>query len=185
MKGGRTLKVISTILKELQTVCNDISDKEYRSLVSLLRKDCTFYFAGEGRTGLVAKVIAMRLMHAGKKVYVVGETITPAIEVDDVLILLSGSGKTNQVVYLGEKASKCGAHVFFITTNKQAIKQDWCKEALHIPAATKCRFPNESETIQPLGNQFDQSAHIILDAAIIDSLEETKQKMKDIHSNLE
>ena len=185
MKGGHALKVISTILEELQSVCNDISNEEYRSLVSLLKKDCTFYFAGEGRSGLIAKAIAMRVMHTGKKVYVVGETITPAIGADDVLILLSGSGKTNQIVYLGNQASECGAHVFLVTTNKQALMQDWCKEGLHIPAATKHRLPNEPETIQPLGNQFDQSAHIILDAAVIDSLEKTEQNMKDTHSNLE
>src|SRR5699024_1047046 len=151
----------------------------------LLKQDCTIYFAGEGRSGLVAKAIAMRLMHAGKKVYVAGETITPAIEADDVLILLSGSGKTNQVVHLGNQASECGAHVFLVTTNKQALEQDWCKEGLHIRAATKYRLPNEPDTIQPLGNQFDQSAHIILDATVIDSLEETEQNMKDTHSNLE
>src|SRR5699024_11255370 len=51
----RALKVISTILEELQSVCNDISDEEYCSLVSLLKQDCTIYFAGEGRSGLVAK----------------------------------------------------------------------------------------------------------------------------------
>lgn len=185
MKGGYALKVISTILKELQSVCNNINDEAYYSLVSLLEKDCIFYFAGEGRSGLVAKAIAMRLMHAGKKVYVAGETITPAIGAKDVLILLSGSGKTNQVVHLGNQASECGAHVFLVTTNKQALEQDWCQEGLHIPAATKYRLANEPETIQPLGNQFDQSAHIILDAAIIDSLEETEQKMKEAHSNLE
>jgi len=39
MKGGRALKVISTILEELQSVCNDISDEEYCSLVSLLQED--------------------------------------------------------------------------------------------------------------------------------------------------
>lgn len=185
MKGGHALKVITTILEELQAVCKEINDEQYYSLVSLLKEDGTFYFAGEGRSGLVAKAIAMRLMHTGKNVYVAGETITPAIEEDDVLILLSGSGKTNQVVHLGNQASDCGAHVFLVTTNHQALEQDWCKEGLHIPAATKHRLPNEPDTIQPLGNQFDQSAHIILDAAVIDSLEETEQSMKDTHSNLE
>ena len=172
MKGdGYLLNVISTILDELRSVCNNISKDEYESLVSLFNGNHTFYFAGEGRSGLVAKAIAMRLMHAGKKVYVVGETITPAIERNDVLILVSGSGETNQIAHLGKLASKKGAYVFLVTSNKNAINQQWCMNGLHIPAATKRRLPDEPKTIQPLGNQFDQSAHIILDAAVIESLQ--------------
>lgn len=181
------MNVISTILKELQSVCNNISKSDYEALVSLLQRDDSFYFAGEGRSGLVAKAIAMRLMHAGKKVYVVGETITPAIERNDVLIMLSGSGETNQIVHLGKQASENGAYVFLVTTNKKAMNQTWCMNGLHIPAATKRRLPDEPKTIQPLGNQFDQSAHIILDAAIIDSVKSIniQQKMSKKHSNLE
>ncbi|NLO77568.1 MAG: 6-phospho-3-hexuloisomerase, partial [Methanomicrobiales archaeon] len=36
------------------------------------------YVMGAGRSGLVAKGFAMRLMHLGMHSYVVGETITPA-----------------------------------------------------------------------------------------------------------
>ena len=34
---------------------------------------------GAGRSGLVAKAFAMRLMHLGLEAFVVGETITPAL----------------------------------------------------------------------------------------------------------
>lgn len=181
------MNVISTILDELRSVCHNISKDEYEALVLLLNRNHTFYFAGEGRSGLVAKTIAMRLMHAGKKVYVVGETITPAIERNDVLILVSGSGETNQIVHLGKQASKKGAYVFLVTANKNAMKQRWCMNGLHIPAATKRRLPDEPKTIQPLGNQFDQAVHVILDAAIIESLQsnDITERMAQRHSNLE
>ncbi len=171
----------------MRAVCNNISESEYKSLVKLLQMDCTFYFAGEGRSGLIARIIAMRLMHAGKNVYVVGETITPAIEPKDIVILLSGSGKTNQTLHVGKSASKCGAIVFLVTTNREMINSTWCSGGLCIPAATKLKFPGEPVTIQPLGNQFDQSAHIILDAAIVSGLKSPnlQQEMKRKHSNLE
>ncbi len=182
-----SLNIITTILDELQAVCQNISEVEYEELVALLQEDRTFYFAGEGRSGLVAKAIAMRLMHTGKEVFVIGETITPAIEKEDILIMLSGSGKTNQVIHLGEKAAECGADVFLVTTNKKALNYPWCTNGLYIPAATKYRLPEEPATIQPLGNQYDQSAHIILDAAIIDSLQvmNRHENMMDKHTNLE
>lgn len=181
------MKTISTILEELSAVCSNVSSKQYEELIKLLKQDRTFYFAGEGRSGLVAKAIAMRLMHGGKRVHVIGETTTPAIKASDVLIILSGSGKTMQTVHVGESAAKAGAEVFLVTTNQEALSHDWCHAGLRIPAATKHRLPEEPATIQPLGNQFDQSAHIILDAAIIDSLQSDhlQDEMKKKHSNLE
>ena len=44
------------------------------------------FVCGEGRSGLVARMIAMRLMHLGCQVYVVGETTTPSIKTNDLLI---------------------------------------------------------------------------------------------------
>jgi len=35
---------------------------------------------GVGRSGLIGRAFAMRLMHLGFEVYVLGETITPAVE---------------------------------------------------------------------------------------------------------
>lgn len=182
-----SLNTISTILDELTSISNKVSKNDYEALVTLLQRDSSFYFAGEGRSGLVSKAIAMRLMHAGKTVYVVGETTTPAITTNDILIILSGSGESNQVVHLGKQATECGADVFLVTANKRALHHTWCTKGLHLPAATKHRHSDEPRTIQPLGNQFDQAAHIILDAAIIDSLPPSKeqQDMKARHSNME
>lgn len=181
------MQTISTILEELTTVCSHISKKQFERLVEIFQEDRTFYFSGEGRSGLMAKAIAMRLMHGGKKVHVIGETTTPAIVENDVLIILSGSGKTAQTVHIGQSAAKAGASVFLVTTNREALESPWVQDGLLIPAATKHRLPDEPNTIQPLGNQFDQSAHIVLDAAIIDSLQSAslQEEMKKKHSNLE
>lgn len=181
------MNTISTILKEMQTVCMDVSPEEYDSLVHLLKEDSRFFFTGEGRSGFVAKAIAMRLMHSGKTVYVVGETTTPAIRESDILIVLSGSGKTAQALNISESAHHAGAIVFMITTNAEALQLPFISGGVRLPAATKYRLEGEPETIQPLGNQFDQSAHLVMDAAIIDSLAEgkTNEELRKKHSNLE
>ncbi|KQB91637.1 6-phospho 3-hexuloisomerase [Geobacillus sp. PA-3] len=175
------------IIDEVKEVLDGLDVSDYAAFVSLLRKETRFFFAGEGRSGLVAKMIAMRLMHSGKTVYVVGETITPSIRAGDVLIVISGSGQTTLTKHIGQTAFSVGAHVVLVTANKDAHTFDWCSAVLHIPAATKRRLSYEPRTIQPLGNQFDQSAHIILDAAIIDSLSSSQSNnaMQKRHANLE
>lgn len=181
------MKTIAVVLEEMQKVCLNVETEEYASLVQLLKEDRRFFFTGEGRSGFVAKAIAMRLMHSGKTVYVVGETTTPAIQENDSLVVLSGSGKTAQALNISESAHRAGATVYMVTTNEEALQLPYISGGVRIPAATKYRQADEPETIQPLGNQFDQAAHLILDAAIIDSLAEGKsnEELVKKHSNLE
>lgn len=186
-KAVETVSTIQFILDEVNSVLKGCCNREYEFFVSLLKRESRFFFAGEGRSGLVAKMIAMRLMHSGKTVFVIEETTTPAIGVDDVLIILSGSGQTPMIKQIGQSASSTGALVCVVTTNTKVKHFTWCSAILHVPAATKYRLEGEPSTIQPLGNQFDQAAHLLLDAAIIDSLSknQTNDSLKKQHANLE
>lgn len=162
------MKTPFTVLKEMEQVLNGIDAKQYEALVQLLSRDSRFFIFGEGRSGLIGKAIAMRLMHCGKTVYVVGETISPSIQKGDVLLLISGSGSSAQLNGLCQSAMKQGAHIALVTANRMKLHEEWCSSGLFIPAATKQRRAEEPSTIQPLGNQFDQAVHLVLDAVIID-----------------
>ncbi|HII81332.1 MAG TPA: SIS domain-containing protein, partial [Methanosarcina sp.] len=67
------------------------------------------FVMGAGRSGLVAKAFAMRLMHLGFSVYVVGETTTPAVRPADVVIAISGSGETHSIADLGKIVKDIGS----------------------------------------------------------------------------
>ncbi|PZE21126.1 6-phospho-3-hexuloisomerase [Paenibacillus xerothermodurans] len=181
------MATINQVIEEVAGVLHNCKMQEYDNLVDLLRQDVRFFFTGEGRSGLVAKMIAMRLMHSGKRVFVTGETTTPSIRKGDALIVITGSGSTPSIVHVCKSASQQDAYVFAVTTNAELYKESWCDGILHVPAATKQRAHNEPPTIQPLGNQFDQSVHLLLDAAIIDSLSEghTHESLRTQHTNLE
>jgi 6-phospho-3-hexuloisomerase len=51
---------------------------------------------GAGRSGLVAKAFAQRLMHIGIESYVIGETINPSVKPGDTVLLVSGSGANRE-----------------------------------------------------------------------------------------
>jgi 6-phospho-3-hexuloisomerase len=186
-KVVKSMPTVNQIIEEVAGVLRNCNQKEYENLVSLLKKDVRFFFTGEGRSGLVAKMMAMRLMHSGKNVYVIGETTTPSIRKGDVLIVITGSGSTPSIVHICKSASEQGAFVLAVTTNTQLYRESWCSGILHVAAATKKRTKDEPHTLQPLGNQFDQSVHLLIDAAIIDSLAyfQTNESLRKLHSNLE
>ena len=62
----------------------------------------TIFLAGAGRSGLVAKAFAMRLMHLGFYVYVFNESIAPPVREGDIIIIVSKSGKSNSITQIVE-----------------------------------------------------------------------------------
>ena len=55
-----------------------------------------WFFSGQGRSGLVAEMAAMRFMHLGRLAHFVGEATAPSIRAGDGLCLVSGSGEPGQ-----------------------------------------------------------------------------------------
>jgi 6-phospho-3-hexuloisomerase len=179
---------IKTILKEINTVLGNVSEEQLQKIAGELQKAKRIFIIGEGRSGLMAKSFAMRLMHLGASVFVVGETITPAIGEGDLLVAVSGSGTTKSVIWTAEKAQSIGFSVIAVTTNPESPLGTAAGEILHVPAATKYRREGELKTIQPLGSLFDQCVHLLFDSICLyySSLNEVdNDKAFSRHSNLE
>ncbi|UXH46377.1 6-phospho-3-hexuloisomerase [Rossellomorea vietnamensis] len=179
--------IITTVAGEITEVLSKVKEEEAIHLSGQLKKAKRIFVYGEGRSGLMGKAFAMRLMHGGFPVYVIGETITPSMAKGDLLIAISGSGSTGAIVQFATKAKEIGAGVFLVSTNRESKLASISDGILVIPAATKFRRAEEPETIQPLGNQFDQSVHLVLDAVIIGTLGDgdTNETMAKRHANIE
>ncbi len=176
------------IIKEIESVVNQVDEVQLKTAGEKLKLASRIFVIGEGRSGLMAKSFAMRLMHLGAEVFVVGETITPSIEKDDLLIAVSGSGKTKQVVWTAGKARDLGCEVIAVTTNLESELGQQASNCLLVPAATKYRKEGEAESIQPLGSLFDQSVHILFDTICLifsGSDGSSQQNAFKRHSNLE
>ncbi|QHE60421.1 6-phospho-3-hexuloisomerase [Rossellomorea vietnamensis] len=179
--------IITTVAGEISEVLSKVKEEEAIHLSEQLKKAKRIFVYGEGRSGLMGKAFAMRLMHGGFPVYVIGETITPSMDEGDLLIAITGSGSTGAIVQFATKAKEIGAGVFLVSTNRESKLASISDGILVIPAATKFRRTDEPETIQPLGNQFDQSVHLVLDAVIIGTLDDgdTNETMAKRHANIE
>lgn len=181
--------VLNTISREITEVVGSVRAQEVEQAAVQLNQASRIFVAGEGRSGLVGKMFAMRLMHSGYNVFVVGETITPSVDEGDLLVVLSGSGNTSILVHTAEQAKKSGAELLVCSTNQESSLGKICDTFIEVPAATKKRLEHEPETIQPLGNQFDQSLHLVLDGLIITAVhsggEADYGQMAKRHSNME
>lgn len=179
---------LTAIQDEIHLVLSNINETELKEFASLLKSKKRIFVIGEGRSGLMAKSFAMRLMHLGATVYVVGETITPSIEQDDILVSISGSGKTKSVVWTAEAAKNLNCHTLAITTDTDSPLAQVASSILCIPASTKYRKEHELKSIQPLGSLFDQCAHIVFDSLCLYFAEINQVSFEFAfkqHSNLE
>jgi len=182
------MNYLESILKEMEGVLCKVDTTVISKFADVIEKGKRIFVVGEGRSGLMAKSFAMRLMHLGATVYVVGETITPAIVKGDVLVAVSGSGTTNNVVMVAQKASELNCPVLVLTTNPTSELGNIASLILIIAAATKYRLKGEPVSIQPLGSLFDQCAHIVFDAICLKYYSIKSEDNSGVlarHSNLE
>ena len=100
---------MENIVDHVSYVSSQLSDQQINKLIVSLEHAKKVYIYGAGRSGLVAKAFAMRLMHLGIAVHVVGEITTPAIEAEDIFITISGSGETTSVINSAKIAKNVGA----------------------------------------------------------------------------
>ncbi|GAK05134.1 6-phospho-3-hexuloisomerase [Geomicrobium sp. JCM 19037] len=176
-------EVALSCVKEVQSVVSNVKEEQMHAFALAIKGAKRIFVSGEGRSGLMGKAIAMRLMHADYTVYVTGETITPSISDGDLLVIISGSASGTQSFI--SKAKQAGASVALVTANPEQEKSSEADHVFLVPAATKKRLNHEPVTIQPLGNQFDQSVHVLLDAIIVKLTTNQHEQMTARHANLE
>ena len=87
-------------------VCDKISVSEMLDVADALNGAKRIFIAGIGRSGLIGKTFAMRLVHMGFLVYIVGDATTPAIQANDLLVIVTGSGTTKTLQLYAETDSR-------------------------------------------------------------------------------
>ncbi|MGO4474086.1 6-phospho-3-hexuloisomerase [Arthrobacter sp. M-10] len=145
------------------------------------------FVAGAGRSGLVLRMAAMRLMHLGFDVHIAGDTTTPAIRSGDLLLLASGSGTTSGVVRAAETASKAGARIAVYTTNAASPLAELADVVVIIPAAQKTDH-GSTLSRQYSGSLFEQVLFLAAEAvfqALWDNDATPAEELWLRHANLE
>ena len=182
-------KYVTTVPQELNAALSQIDSTSVDRMIEMIEKADEIYVCGAGRSGLMAKAFAMRLMHMGRKVYVVGEIVTPNIRQGDVLIVCSGSGETKSLVSMAEKAKSLNAMIGLVTINPESTIGKICDVSVRINAPSpKALKEGDLKSVQPMGNLFEQSLLLFLDILVMLMMDKqglTGSEMFKRHANLE
>ena len=180
---------IREVTRELERTLAAISADDVERLVDLVLGARRVFVAGAGRSGLAVKAFAMRLMHLGFEAHVVGETATPGMGADDLLLIGSGSGETGSLVAMAEKVRQLGGRLALVTIVADSRIGQLAEVVVSIPAPSpKARVDHGVASIQPMGSLFEQSLLIVLDVIVLRLMEQKgvgSAAMFERHANLE
>jgi len=178
-------KSIDYIQRKVKDILSLVPQSDIDNIKKLFFKSNRIFVYGAGRSGLVAKAFAIRLMHLGFQTFVIGETITAPVQKGDAVVIISGSGETIPAVMTADIAHDLGAKVISITGKKKS-------EIAKYADVTLCLSANcsdlERKRYAPLGTLFEASVWILLDGIIADLLKsknETEESMRRRHATLE
>jgi len=184
---------------KVRSIANGISDEDVEGFIREILNAKRVYVMGAGRSGLVAKALAMRLMHLGLTSYVVGETVTPALNPGDLMVVLSGSGETKTVADIAESAKSIGGRLCLITSKRDS-RIGRIADCCVVIESRRDEIGDESaefeirqmmgkhKSFAPLGTLFETASVIFADA-VISRLMEIKEinveTLRGRHVNIE
>ena len=184
-----TAEHIRQVIGELERTLAAIGPEDAERLVDLILGARRVFVAGAGRSGLAMKAFAMRLMHLGLDTYVVGETVTPGMGADDLLLIGSGSGETGSLVAMAEKVRQLQGRLALVTIVADSRIGRLAEVVVAIPAPSpKARAAHGATSVQPMGSLFEQSLLIFLDVLVLQLMERKavdSAAMFGRHANLE
>lgn len=177
------------IADELKETLTRVPDNQTEQLIEAISHAQRIYVAGAGRSLLMIRSLAMRLMQTGFIAYVVGETTTPAITSQDLLIIASGSGETGTLKVMASKAKEIGASLALITIYPESTLGKLADCIIEVPAPTS-KAESSYQSIQPGASLFEQSVLLIGDSIIlrigaVKAIQNPNLELMKLHANLE
>jgi 6-phospho 3-hexuloisomerase len=173
------------IHRKTQDILQLISKEDIDNINRAFFKANRIFVYGAGRSGLVSKAFAIRLVHLGFQTFVIGETIGAPVKKGDLVCIISGSGETIPAVMTAEIAKNLGATLIVITGKKNSAITKFADISIILSA--DCT-EKERKQFAPLGTLFEASCWIFCDSIIAELMKnkkETEESMRSRHATLE
>lgn len=158
-------------LEDLKRVLQGVKARELSTFAHELLHAERIFVTGLGRTGLMARGFAMRLMHLGRRVFHVGDVITPAIGRGDVLVIATRTGRSKVLGHYTRMARRARARVAVITGDPRSPAARGAHAVLAIDDRRALRARRQRGRRLPLGSLFEQALLVVLDQVVLDLMD--------------
>jgi 6-phospho-3-hexuloisomerase len=161
---------VDYITKSIQQIFKEDIENTDKFVDSIIGSRRIFIY-GVGRSGLIAKAFAIRLVQMGLEVYFVGETITPIVEEGHLVIIVSYTGETMSAIQTANIVRRVGAKVITITAGAHSKLASASNQVVVIDPPKD----EDRKRLAPLGTLFEDATLIYLDSIVAQLMEKLGQ----------
>lgn len=176
---------LTSILDELAQVPDPLINEEVNELIRTIKEANRIYLSGAGRSGLMIRAFANRLMQLGFTISVVGEISEPHTRQGDLLIINSSSGNSTQLLAQANIAKNNGVKIVVVTTDIASPLAKMADIVIKIVAQSKV---SKITSLQPMGSLFEQMSLLLFDAISLKLMKivgATETTMRKNHADIE
>jgi 6-phospho-3-hexuloisomerase len=150
-------------------------------VVQILNHAPQIFVYGAGRSGIIGRAFAMRLVQAGLRAYVIGESVTPIVRKGDAVFILSGQGESYSSIQTANIVRREGAELV-VLTGRPGSKLAHAASLLIV-----IHFPEDADraTFAPLGTLFESASLRLTDALVVELIRargESEESMRRRHA---
>jgi len=149
--------------------------------VAILSEAPQIFVYGAGRSGIIGRAFAMRLVQAGLRAYVIGESVTPIVRHGDAVFILSSQGESYSSIQTANIVRREGAELIVLTSRPGS------KLAHAATLLLTVEFEDDPDrpSFAPLGTLFESASLRLTDGLIAELLRsrgETEDSMRRRHA---
>lgn len=180
-EGPTFARAHAYVARQVQASLAAIPAETVTKALGLLEKAPTIFAYGAGRSGIIGRAFAMRLMQIGLTAYVIGESVTPIVRRGDAVVILSAAGESYSSIQTANIVRREGADLIVLTARPGS------KIAHAATVLVAFRFPEDEERgrLAPLGTLFETAALAFTDAMVAELMEargESEETMRRRHA---
>jgi 6-phospho-3-hexuloisomerase len=157
MKNG-----LSYIVRKIQETLENVDSEALEDIVNSIISARSIFLYGVGRSGLVGRAFAVRLVQLGLNVHFVGEMTTPIVREMDLVMIVSNTGETMSCIQTANIVRRVGARVVAITSNSNSKLAHASNLVLELPILED----DERTRLAPLGTLFEESSLLFFDSLV-------------------
>jgi len=158
-----------------------IEPRVISAVLDALLKAPSIFVYGAGRSGIIGRAFAMRLVQTGLRAYVIGESVTPIVSPGDAVFIFSNQGESYSSIAAANIVRREGASLIVVTAKPTSKLAHAATLLLTLSFADDAPRP----AFAPLGTLFESAALRLSDALVAEILQargETEDSMRRRHA---
>ena len=180
--NGVTFASAARYIGERVTAALDrIDPRSVTRAAEMLLKAPQIFVYGAGRSGIIGRAFAMRLVQAGLRAYVIGESVTPIVTRGDAVFILSGQGETFSSIQTANIVRREGAELIVVTARPSSK----LAHAATLLLTVEFEETADRRQLAPLGTLFESAGLRLTDALVAELIRargETEDSMRRRHA---